>query len=239
MYFKAYFAYRELPTTLFRRFPMRSITLSIVLLSALATQVSATPTTNSLSGDYVEARTASVFAGACHYNGELVTAGKEAEMAWSIKEGTWNGVSLKGIVVLAAVSSTANLKDTKAKRESVLYIDNKTTPEQEKALLAAMNTRYSKTLGKVISIKRTLLSFKREKDTFQVEAKGITTMSVKPMPNSECCKMPNQVWYEPLVRIQNRKVGFTEASGVQEKSLRMNWQKELDNTAFYGTFTLE
>ena len=33
------------------------------------------------AGTYVEARTASVFAGACHYNSELVTAGREALLA--------------------------------------------------------------------------------------------------------------------------------------------------------------
>lgn len=218
---------------------MRSIILSLALITTLATCASANSAANSLSGDYVEARTASVFAGACHYNGELVTAGKEAEMAWSIKEGTWNGVSLKGMTVLAAVSSTANLKDTKAKRESVIYIDSKATKEQETALVDALKSRYSATLGKVIGVKRSNLSFKREKEVFHVEAKGVTKMRIKAMPNAECCKMPNNVWYEPLVRIQNRKVGFTEASGVQEKSLQMNWQRELDNTAFYGTFTLE
>src|SRR5678815_4830331 len=35
----------------------------------------------SMRGDYVEVRTASVFAGACHYNGEVVTTGRDAKMA--------------------------------------------------------------------------------------------------------------------------------------------------------------
>jgi hypothetical protein len=38
----------------------------------------------SLRGDYVEVRTASVFAGACHYNGEVVTTGRDAIMAWNV-----------------------------------------------------------------------------------------------------------------------------------------------------------
>ena len=38
----------------------------------------------SLRGDYVEVRTASVFAGACHYNGEVVTTGRDAMMAGTL-----------------------------------------------------------------------------------------------------------------------------------------------------------
>ena len=29
------------------------------------------------------------------------------------------------------------------------------------------------------------------------------------MPNDLCCKMPNLVWYTPLVGLENRKVGYT------------------------------
>src|SRR5665213_2307881 len=69
-------------------------------------------------GDYVEARTASVFAGACHFNGELVTTGHDAIMAWSISEGTWKGTSLAGVRAMAAVTCDANLLDEKAPRKS-------------------------------------------------------------------------------------------------------------------------
>src|ERR1700722_1556209 len=37
-----------------------------------------------IKGDYVEARTASVFAGACHYNGEVMITGRDAVMAWNV-----------------------------------------------------------------------------------------------------------------------------------------------------------
>ena len=37
-----------------------------------------------VKGDYVEARTARVFAGACHYNGELTTTGRDVEMIWAL-----------------------------------------------------------------------------------------------------------------------------------------------------------
>ena len=88
----------------------------------------------SLTGDYVEARTASVFAGACHYNGELTTTGREAEMAWHIRDGAWNGISLSGLSALASTVSDANLQDETAVRHAVLYMDAKATPAQFTAL---------------------------------------------------------------------------------------------------------
>lgn len=218
---------------------MRSLTLSLALIASLGTLAHATPGANTLSGDYVEARTASVFAGACHYNGELVTAGREAEMAWSIRSGSWNGVSLKGLAVMAAISSDKNLKDNKAKRRSVIYLDEKASKEQEMALLSALKSHYKASLGEIVGVKRVSLVFKREKDSFLVESKGLTKMVVKAMPNGECCKMPNQVWYEPLVAVKNRKVGYTETSGIKEKSLNLDWSKEGENSAIYGTFSLE
>src|SRR5438270_10141560 len=75
---------------------------------------------NNLRGDYVEARTASVFAGACHYNGELTTTGRDAMLAWSVSEGSWDGVKLAGVRAVAVVSSDANLADTHAARRSEL-----------------------------------------------------------------------------------------------------------------------
>ena len=47
-----------------------------------------------VKGDYVEVRTASVFTGACHFNGEVVTTGREAIMAWNFTSGRWNGTEM-------------------------------------------------------------------------------------------------------------------------------------------------
>src|SRR5436190_4387128 len=77
----------------------------------------------SLRGDYVEVRTASVFAGACHYNGEVTTSGRDALMAWNVTSGQWQGVNLAGVRVLAIVSADTNLSDNDAARRSEIIID--------------------------------------------------------------------------------------------------------------------
>ena len=50
-----------------------------------------------VTGEYVEARTAEVFTGGCIMNSEAETMGKQAVLAWKIDRGTVNGVLLAGV----------------------------------------------------------------------------------------------------------------------------------------------
>jgi hypothetical protein len=94
--------------------------------------VSAAPYSGTLTGDYVEARTAAVFAGGCHFNGEMVTVGRDAIMAWKFDTGVWNGVSLAGVRAMAAVTSDASLGDDQAARKCELVIDPSVTQSRRR-----------------------------------------------------------------------------------------------------------
>jgi hypothetical protein len=215
-----------------------TLALAVATTAAFAAGGSGSTVGNGLKGDYVEARTASVFAGACHYNGEVMSTGNEAEMVWHIREGSWNGVSVSGLSAVAAVASEANLQEEDAARRSVLYIDAKATDAQAAALTAALKERYGKSLGTVIAVKRAPIDFTRTDENYRVTAKGVTNLTVDAMPNHECCKQPNMVCYKPLVELKDRKVGFTRSSGITDKTLGQTWEKTNQNTAFYGTFSL-
>src|SRR3989442_14954280 len=65
---------------------------------------------SSLSGKYVEARTAEVFTGGCIMGSEAETVGKQAVLAWKVDRGTFNGVSLDGLSVVAAGVGDRNLR---------------------------------------------------------------------------------------------------------------------------------
>jgi hypothetical protein len=192
--------------------------------------------TAALHGDYVEARTASVFAGACHYNGELVTAGQDAVMAWRVTGGTWKGVDLSGVKAVAAISSQANLSDEKASRKSELVVDG--SESQAAAFEDAIRTRYAATLGKITSVKHETITFTHDKDRgYKVKADGFAKCTVDPMPDAACCKQPNLVWYSPLIPLQNRKVGFTSDARYTAGTLGSTWERSGENSAFYGAFS--
>lgn len=189
-----------------------------------------------ITGDYVEARTASVFAGACHYNGEVVTTGNDAVMAWSFASGKWNGTDLTGVKAMAAVSSEANLGDNKA-RKCDLLVDRSATDAQVSALKDLLATKCGAKLGEIVNVRRGLVSFHRNGRAYDVTSPGFASMAVQPMPDDACCTQPNLVWYSPLVSLNHRKVGYTEKASYAAGLVGDAWQQSGENSAFYGGFT--
>ena len=188
-------------------------------------------------GVYVEARTASVFAGACHYNGELTTAGREAVLAWSVREGSWGGVSLAGVRAVAVVGSEANLTDSAAARRSELIVDGNASAAQAQALARAVESAYGRVLGRVVAVRRAPVSFKAEGKSFKVSAAGAAVLEVEAMPDDLCCRMPQLVWYAPLVPVEGRRVGYTRTASYAGGAAGDAWQRTGENGAFYGTFS--
>ena len=204
------------------------VTVSALVFSSQAENVS-------LRGDYVEVRTASVFAGACHYNGEVVTTGRDAMMAWNVTSGKWQGVDLSGVRVLAIVSSDANLGETNAARQSEIIIDSNASRTQALAIVNALKEKYAASLGNVVEVRSAPITFKHEGKTYEV-ASAEAAIDVEAMPNDLCCKQPNLVWYDPLVQLSGRKVGYTLKAVYSGHAVGDGWERDGENSAFYGSF---
>jgi hypothetical protein len=214
-----------------------TITLMALLVAVSALVFSSSAENVSLKGDYVEVRTASVFAGACHYNGEVTTTGREAMMAWNVTSGKWQGVDLTGVRVMAIVSSDSNLGEKNAARQSEIVIDSNATRSQSLAILNAIKEKYAASLGNIVKVRNAPITFVREGKKFDVAADDATII-VEAMPNDLCCKMPNLVWYTPLVGLENRKVGYTINATYSANTVSDRWSQSGENSAFYGSFSL-
>lgn len=209
-----------------------------VMVVALCALVFSSQAENvSLRGDYVEVRTASVFAGACHYNGEVVTTGRDAMMAWNVTSGKWQGVDLSGVRALAIITADANLSENNAARSSEIIIDSSASQTQSQALLNALKVKYAATLGNVVTVRSAPIKFDHKGRTYAVAA-DVATINVEAMPNDLCCKMPNLVWYSPLVGLENRKVGYTVNATYSGKAIATPWSRSGEDSAFYGSFSL-
>ena len=216
----------------------RALLLLAVLAIAICALVFSSQAENvSLRGDYVEVRTASVFAGACHYNGEVVTTGRDALMAWNVTSGNWQGVDLSGVRAMAIVTSDANLSESNAARSSEIIIDSQASPAQTKALTTALQQKYAASLGTIVNVRSAAISFEHKARTYNVIADD-ASINVEAMPNDLCCKMPNLVWYTPLVGLENRKVGYTVKATYSGKLITSPWSRSGENSAFYGSFSL-
>lgn len=190
-----------------------------------------------IRGDYIEVRTASVFAGACHYNGELTTTGRDALMAWHISSGEWQGVDLTGVSIVAIVSADDNLSNPGATRRSEIILDRNASRAQEAAILDLLKGKYASSLGEIVSVRSAPVSFNHEGKSYAVGASDLASINVEAMPNDLCCRMPNMVWYSPLVPLENRKVGYTRKARYSGGVIGEAWQRSGENSAFYGSFS--
>src|SRR5262245_52336014 len=104
--------------------------------AALAVTLTAVPAPATLTGSYVEARTCDVWTGPCFANADFNLTGKNALMAWRIERGTFDGVRLDGLSVVAVVAAqnTIGLEQSGPGR-AVLIVDRRATPEQREALV--------------------------------------------------------------------------------------------------------
>jgi hypothetical protein len=132
---------------------MKKIALSFALSTLTLATLAAKPAT--ITGTYVEARTAEVFAGACVMNGEAATTGREALLAWKVDRGEVNGVALDGLAVVAALASDTNLGIHEIGGESTparaaIYVDARATAAQRKALVAMVKSLSGNLIGSVV-----------------------------------------------------------------------------------------
>ena len=216
----------------------RGFLAALAMIVAVSALVFSSQAENvSLRGDYVEVRTASVFAGACHYNGEVVTTGRDAMMAWNVTSGKWQGVDLTGVRVMAVVSADANLGESNAARQSEIIIDSQASRTQALAIVNALKENYAASLGKVVAVHSAPITFERSGRTYAVVTSD-AAINVEAMPNDLCCRMPNLVWYTPLVGLENRKVGYTSKALYSGRVVGEPWSRSGENSAFYGTFSL-
>ena len=192
--------------------------------------------TTPVVGDYVEARTASVFAGACHYNAERVTTGRDAVLAWHVTSGAWKGTDLSGVSAMAAVSCDDNLAEPTAPRRSELVVDG--SPAQAAAFAGLLASKDGDQLGTIGTVRRGPVSFQRDGRAYQVKADAFAELSVQPMPDDACCSQPSNVWYAPLVPLAHRKVGYTEQAAYTAGTVGDAGERSDENDAFYGPFSL-
>lgn len=209
-----------------------------VLAACLTGSVRADAVDATVRGDYVESRSANVFVGACHHEGELVTAGRNALLAWNITEGERGGVSLAGVSAVAVVAADRHLSLADARRKSVLYVAASATPEQREAVAALLRERAGKALGELTAVKSAPISFDARGDMYRVHVEGIALMKIRKQTAELCCKQPYETWGRPFVPVVAAKTGYCVAVEYRDRGLLQSWSATDQNNAFFGRFEL-
>lgn len=194
----------------------------------------------SLSGTYVEARTAEVFAGGCVMNGEAGTAGREALLAWKVSQGTFDGVSLNGLAVVAAVSADQNLGVREiggepATTRTALFVDERATPAQRNALVAMAKRLSNGVVDDVVQTTPTAIQFVDRGGSIRVAATPLRLTVQKAMTHDPTCG--GKQWFHPLAAVDSSAMGTTAENAFTGTSLGTKWSDPGKHSSFFGTFS--
>ena len=195
----------------------------------------------SVTGTYVEARTAEVFAGGCIMNSEAETMGRQAVLAWRVDQGRVGGVSIDGLAVVAALSGTHNLGmremggEAPTEVKALMYVDDRATAAQRDALVTMAKSAIGDLALRVVDVQAVPIAFDRTHHAASVRA-GAAALDVEAHIHHDpsCGAMQ---WFRPLSRGANAEVGLTRTQVFSGMEIGTRWSQADKKSAFVGTFS--
>ena len=194
-----------------------------------------------ISGEYVEARTAEVFAGGCIMNSEAETMGRQAVMAWKVDRGSYQGVSLDGLAVVAAVNGDRNLGmremggEAPETVQAALVVDARATDSQRDALVAMAKELSRNVVRDVVSVTPAQITYWADKDRIAIAAPEVQLTVNKHLTHDPSCGAMQ--WFRPLTTIQQGSMGVAEAHAFSGTSLGTKWSDPNKRSAFFAKFS--
>ena len=194
-----------------------------------------------VSGEYVEARTAEVFTGGCIMSSEAETIGKQAVLAWKVNHGSFNGVSLDGLSVVAAVAGDRNLgiqelggaKPTIVK--SALFVDAQANPAQRMALVAMASQLSKGLISNIVGVTPAPIQFADRGQDIRVNGGPVELDVNKVMVHDPSCGAMQ--WFHPFSSVDQASMGVAEQHAFSGNGLGTKWSDPNKRSAFYGTFS--
>lgn len=219
---------------------------SRLLLAGLALALAAAPLAASeadtaLSGTYLEARTADVYAGHCFANSEVGLTGQEAVLAWNVSEGAYEGVELGGLSVVAVVKAQATLgdpHDDPYPADSVLIVDENADADQRAALVRLAHDMGGELLANVLSVQDAPVAadFDGQPGFASLTAGELVEVRTRAITHKDHLCGSEFVYYPPLTEIAEATPAYTEAHAFRGDDFNTTWSCPLKRSAFVGSF---
>lgn len=191
-----------------------------------------------ISGTYIETRTCSVFAGPCHYSGEIMTDGHTAVAIFQVESGSYRGISLSGVKAALLVNSEENLVFHKPAK-SILFLDGAASSSKKQAVVQLLQKQLGTYASNLQDVRNAEIVLKAEDGEVSVRVEE----SRKPVFDAlitfrECtsCSMPGVLWYRPLTPGVESEVATVEKQTLHENVLGERWVRRDERAAFIGSF---
>jgi hypothetical protein len=194
-----------------------------------------------ITGEYVEARTAEVFAGGCIMNSEAETMGRQALMAWRITTGVFDGVTLDGLTVAAAVAGDRNLGMREMGGEeptavkAIITVDPRANAAQRDALVKLVRQLSKGLITHVVRVDVAPIRFATSPTYVEVSVPDTLMLTVnKEMKHDPSCGAMQ--WFKPFTALADAAMGVAEEHSFDGNGLNTKWSAPNKRSAFFGTF---
>ena len=195
-----------------------------------------------IHGDYIESRSADVYTGQCFANGEVGLSGDQAILAWHIRSGTWDGVKLDGLSVVAAVKANATLGDPYADpypAKSVLIVDQRANAQQREALLAFARHMGGKLLANVVNVVSAPVEIAAQAEHHGgafLKAGDFLALETRSINEQDHLCGNESTFYQPLTPVSHAMPAVAMTDSYSGRSLGRTWTLHDKRSAFVGTF---
>lgn len=216
----------------------------LVALALTGVALAANKPTTEVMGNYVEARTADVYTGACFANSEVQLVGNLAVFGWKIEKGTWEGVNLDGMAVVAAVRASSTLGDrtgTAYPVKAVLMVDERASLEQRDALRRFAVRQTGDLLQDIVKVEALPIEFEVKGSSIHAASVALTAGTMARIETRAILKGDHvcaheETWYDPLSKLDHAMPAFTMANRYEGTDLATRWSSPDKRSAFVGTF---
>lgn len=219
--------------------------LTAMLGGLLVAVGAAIPASAAIRGDYIEVRSADVYTGPCFANSEVSLEGKQAILAWRVKEGSWKGVPLNGLALVAVIEAKATLGDpyhNPYPAKSVLILDERATSQQRKALLELAKSAAGPLVRNVVRIETAPIELEvgegAHHGAIRMVAGELARIETRSLCAADHLCGNEEVYYPPLTESAHAMPAYTLNEAFSGRGLGTVWNRMDKRSAFVGSFSL-
>jgi hypothetical protein len=198
-----------------------------------------------ITGDYLEVRSCDVYTGACVANSEMGLGGREAMLVWNVKQGSWKGIALDGLSVIAVVQTDDTLGDVRYQPrygKAVIIVDAKADQYQHEALLDFVRTMTGKLTSNVAEVRKASVEVAMGQcasgSCATVKAANLVDISTRCLGGKDHLCGNEENYYPPLTDVKGAFSAYTELAAFKGTGLNLTWELTGKRSAYLGTFAL-
>lgn len=191
---------------------MRCVLLLACFVSLLSASVVSAET---LQGQYLESRNASVWAGECVINSETGLTGNQGTLAWKVDRGSYENVPLDGLAIVAVVFGDRTFGvGNHVTTQTILLVDERASAPQQAALIQMAKALAGETIQEVVKVKPTKISLQipdQGQSGLSTLDAGIVQIRTRRLFSADglCRTDQKRMAYPPLAKVTHEHPAFT------------------------------